>query len=262
MLGSKFVTFLMSVLNWQVSSSSIFATSFIVMAHNSPVNFKLIYFQLWTKESHQSPNFETFKCSGENLPNSSCYFPNHKLVFLQILHHSLVSWKITSLGQRLPERTFWDFWVLGSKFTKFLSFLKQQISFLSIFFSQSWVPSNITSLCFLSWSIIYFGQKKPIKVQIFEIVEYSGQNVLNSSCQFWTSLLGWKFTKFLSVLKQQVSFSSNSGSIFSVKRRNSSVLFQLKFYILSTKGTCQGTNLVELEVWSLSLWWTPFLKII
>ena len=68
------------------------------------ISFKLIHFQLWTKESHQSPNFETFKCSGENLPYSSCHFPNHKSVFLQILHHSSVSWKITPLyflGQTL-----------------------------------------------------------------------------------------------------------------------------------------------------------------
>ena len=28
---------------------------------------------------------------------SSCHFPNHKSVFLQILHHSSVSWKITPL---------------------------------------------------------------------------------------------------------------------------------------------------------------------
>ena len=36
----------------------------------------------------------TFKCSGENWPNSSCYFPSHKWVFFKILHQSLVSWKI------------------------------------------------------------------------------------------------------------------------------------------------------------------------
>ena len=36
------------------------------MTGNSAVNFKLILFQLWIKESHQNPNFETFKCSGEN----------------------------------------------------------------------------------------------------------------------------------------------------------------------------------------------------
>ena len=64
---------------------------FNVMIHNSSVNSKLIHFLLWTKESHQSPNFDTFKCSGENLPNSSCHFSNHKLVFCQILHHLSVS---------------------------------------------------------------------------------------------------------------------------------------------------------------------------
>ena len=35
------------------------------MTDNSFVNFKLILFQLWIKGSHQNPNFETFKCSGE-----------------------------------------------------------------------------------------------------------------------------------------------------------------------------------------------------
>ena len=137
MLWSKFVKFLMSILNWQVNSSSIFASFFIVMTHNSPVNFKLVHFQLWTKESYQSPNFETSKCCGENLPNSSCHFWKHKSVFLQI-------------------------------------------------FYQSWVPSNITCLYFLSWSIIYFGQKHPIKVNIFETFEGSSQNSSNSLCQFWT----------------------------------------------------------------------------
>ena len=54
----------------------------------SLVNFKLIHFLLWIKRSHQSPNFQAFKCPGKNLPNFLCHFPYHKLVFLQILHHS------------------------------------------------------------------------------------------------------------------------------------------------------------------------------
>ena len=65
--------------------------------HNSTVNLKLIHFLLWAKGSYQSSNFDTFECSGENLQNSSCHFSSNKSVFLQILHHSLVSWKITSL---------------------------------------------------------------------------------------------------------------------------------------------------------------------
>ena len=96
-LKSKFVKFLMSVLKWQVNSFSNFALFFIVMTHNFSVNFKVIPFLLWTKGSHQSPNFDTFKCSGENLPNFSCYFSNHKCFFREILHRYSVSWKITAL---------------------------------------------------------------------------------------------------------------------------------------------------------------------
>ena len=74
-----------------------FASFFIVMTHNYSVNFKLIYFLLWIKGSYRSSNFETFKCSGENLPCSSCHFPNHKSIFLQIFHQSSMTWKIISL---------------------------------------------------------------------------------------------------------------------------------------------------------------------
>ena len=49
---------------------------------------------------------------------------------------------------------------------------------------QSSVPSNITPLYFFSSSIIYFGQKQTIKVQMFKIFEYTGQNLPNSSCHF------------------------------------------------------------------------------
>ena len=112
-----------------------FTSFFIVMTHISSVNFKLIHFVLWIKGSHQSPNFETFECSGENLPNSSChgFFSNHNSVFLQILYHSSVVWKIILLY-------------------------------------------------FLSSDILYFGQKEPVKVQIFEAFECLGQNSSNSSC--------------------------------------------------------------------------------
>ena len=94
---SKFVKFLTSILKRQVSSSSIFVSFFIVMTHKSSVNFKVIHFLLWPKGSHQSSNFDTFECSSENLPDSSCHFPSNKSVFLKILHHSSMSWKITPL---------------------------------------------------------------------------------------------------------------------------------------------------------------------
>ena len=48
-------------------------------------------FSEFTSEHHQSSNFDTFKCSGENLPNFSCRFSNHSSVFLQNLHNTSVS---------------------------------------------------------------------------------------------------------------------------------------------------------------------------
>ena len=124
-------------MNWQVNSSSIFESFVIVMTHNSPVSFKLIHYQVWTKGYHQRPNFQTFNCSGENLANCLCHFWKHKFVFLQTLY-------------------------------------------------QYWVALKTNRLYFLSSNIAYFGQKQPIKVQIFEIFECSDQNLLNSSSQFWT----------------------------------------------------------------------------
>ena len=132
--------------------------SSIVMADNYPVNFKLIHFLLWRKGSRESTNFDTFKCSNENLPNSSRYFRNHKSVFLQILYDFSVPWKIIPLyvsGQTLYTFTkgtkksanLGEFWVLGSKFTKFLSFLKQ-IGFSSNFVSFFSIMKHDSSVLF------------------------------------------------------------------------------------------------------------------
>ena len=121
------------------------------MTHNSSVNFKLIPFLLWRKGSHQSPNFKSFKCSVENLPNFSCHFSNHESVLVQNLHNSSVSWKITPvyfcssnniyLAQKKPinnliplrilhhhllSRYVTPLWILGSYF--FYSGLKDPIN--------------------------------------------------------------------------------------------------------------------------------------
>ena len=148
----------MSTLKRQVNSSSNFASFFIVMTNGSSVNFKLIHFLLWIKGSHQSPNFETFKCSGEHLPYSSCHIPNHKSIFLQILHPSSVPSKITPLyffrsnfkyfAQKEPIKNFCEFWVLRSKFSNFLSFLNH-ISFSSSFASLFSVMKHKSFMLFL-----------------------------------------------------------------------------------------------------------------
>ena len=86
------------LVNFQVTSQFLFKFCIILHCHgyHSSVNFNLMHFLPWAKGSHQSPNFDTFKSSGENLPNF-CHFSNHQSVFLQIFHNSSVSWKIIPL---------------------------------------------------------------------------------------------------------------------------------------------------------------------
>ena len=136
-----------------------------------------MHFLLLTKGSHQSPNFDTSKYSGENLPNSSCHFPNHKSVFLQILNDSSVSRKITPLyffrskvkqfSQKRPTtvqilETFeWS----DQDSPNSCHFWNKSV-FLQILHHSS-VLWDITPVHFFSWNFIYFQQKEPIKVQIW-----------------------------------------------------------------------------------------------
>ena len=89
------------------------------------------------------------------------------------------------------------------------------------------VISEITRSGFIrSFHLIYFEQKEPIEVKFSD---------------FW--VVEWNFTKFLmSSLKPQVSFSVNFVSLFSVMRDNSSVLFELKLYMIWTKGAHQSAK--------------------
>ena len=93
----KICQIVVSILKRQVNYSLKFASFFIATIRNSSRNFKLIDFLLWIKGYRQNTDFEIFECSGKSWPNSSSHFPNHKLVFLQSLHHSSVSWNITPL---------------------------------------------------------------------------------------------------------------------------------------------------------------------
>ena len=165
MLGSKFVKCLISILKRQVNSSSNFASFFILMmTHNFSVNYKLRHFLFWIKGSHQSPNFNTFWCSGENFRNSSCHFPNPKPVFLQLLHHFSVSWKLTPLyffrsnaiyfAQKEPIKIK----LLGQTSLNSFRFWNNKSVFLQIL-HQSSVSWDITPLYFFSWNFIYFQKR-------------------------------------------------------------------------------------------------------
>ena len=110
--------------------------------------------------------------------------------------------------------------------------------FLQIFHETS-VASNITFLYFFSSDIIFFGQKKRIKMQIFETVECSGQNF----SYYGVNSVNW----------QQVNSSSNLGLSGIVMTHNSSEYFKLIHFLLWIKGShlspkfqtseCSGENL-------------------
>ena len=136
-----------------------------------------MHFFLWTKGSHRIPNFDTFKCSGENVPSSSCYFPNYKSLFLQILQHSSVSCKITPLyifrssviyfGQNEPIKVqiLETFECPGQSSSNSCHFWNNKSVFLPILHHSS-VSWDITPLYSLDWRCKYFQQKEPVKVQI------------------------------------------------------------------------------------------------
>ena len=61
---------------------------------------------------------------------------------------------------------------------------KYKSVFLQILHQFSMLWNIILFYTFFSSNIIYFGQKQPIKVEVFEIFEWWSQKSSNSSCQF------------------------------------------------------------------------------
>ena len=95
---------------------------------------------------------------------------------------------VSNLDKRILSKfPFLDFrtWSGENLLNSSCHFWKDKSVFLQMLHQYSVLP-NITPLYFLRSNITYFVQKKPIKVQIFQIFECSGQNSSNSSCQFWT----------------------------------------------------------------------------
>ena len=155
----------MSILKRQVNSSSNLASFYIVMTHKSSVNFKLMLLLLWIKESHQSPTFWDFQILwwifaiflmsfskpkisfSSNFASIFSLMKDNSFVLFYVKHYTLCT-----IGTN-ESANCGHFQVLGSDFTKFLSFLKQYISFSSNFAWGSW---EITPLYIFSCNFIYF----------------------------------------------------------------------------------------------------------
>ena len=112
MLWSKFVKFLKSILKQHVDSSPNFVSLCNFMKDNSSVLFSSSNIYFAQKEHIKMKTFETFKCLGQYLANSSCQIWNDKSIPLQTLRHFSLSWQITPLW--LLSSYFFQLWIRGS----------------------------------------------------------------------------------------------------------------------------------------------------
>ena len=194
----------MSFLKQQVNSFSNFASFFTVITQNSSVNFKLIHFLLWIQGSHQSPNFETFKYSGKNLPNSSCHFLNHRTVFLQILHHSSVSWDINPL--------YFFSW-------NFIHFQRKEPMKVQIWWNFTWAVKSM-KFCTLTGSFC----PNHIKFQLKKVQR---------------SYLSWHWRVMQSLKKNWLVVSNMTQGIcwiFTEPLRSLKISFRLALFVQSIQG--------------------------
>ena len=171
------------------------------------------------------------------------YFWNHASFFTTQLVCIILAQTLHTFHKNIPSKyKFSDFPLLELKFIKFLChFSNKKWVFLQSL-DHSSVSWEITLLRFFSWNFIYAIDKSS-----------------TSKCKFSDfPLLALKLTKFaMSFLKPRASFSSNFTSLSTLMGDNSSVLFHLKLYMLSTKGT----NQVQIFSQMLALKLTKFLVI-
>ena len=135
--------------------------------------------------------FETFKCSGQNLSNSWYQSWNDNSIPLQILYPSSVLWKIIPLyffssndiyfaqKEAIKVEIFETFKCSGQNLSNSLcQFWNDKSIRLQILYPSS-VSWKITLLYYFISNNIYFAQKEPIKMKIFETFKCSDQNLSN-----------------------------------------------------------------------------------
>ena len=191
----------LSNLKRQVDSSPSFVSLFSFMKDYSSVLFSSSNIYFAQKEPIKMKMFETFKSLGQISSNFLCQFWNDKSIPLQILYLSSVSWKIISLyifssnntyfAQKEPIKVeiFETFKCLGQILLNFLcQFWNNKSIPLQILY-LSWVSWKIIPLYFFSSKNIYFAQKEPSKMKIFETFKCLGQILSNSLRRFWNNKL-------------------------------------------------------------------------
>ena len=183
----------MSILNWQVKFSSIFASFFIFMTHNSSVNCKLIHFLFLMKGPNKSPRFETF----EGALMKICKIPH-----VNFRSTSQFSFKFSinlECHRKNISANYWDFWVMESKMVKFLisvlnwpiNFCSNLASFFIVMTHKS--PVNFELIHFLLW--IKGSNKSPnfltfkrVLVKICQIPYVIFESTSHFSFKLWINI--------------------------------------------------------------------------
>ena len=197
----------MSVLKLQVSSSWHFVPLFIVTTHNSTVNLKLIHFLLWTKRSYQSSNFDTYKCSWENLQNSFCHFPSatSQLLFkfcITLQCHARIfpcTFSAQTIYTSLKRSSLkWKFLRLLSAQVKFCQIPYANFEMTSWFLSKFCIPLQFHErlfLCtFLTQTIYTLLKRSPLKWQFLRLLSARVKFCQIPYANFETT--SWFFSKF------------------------------------------------------------------
>ena len=153
-----------SSVSWKINPLYLFSSNNIYFVQKEPIKVKI---------------FDTFKCSGQNLPNSSCQFWNDTLIPLQILYHSSVSWKITPMyffsstsiyfaqKEHIKVNIFETFKCSGQNYWFVKSILKRQVNSSSNFASFFIV---MTHNSFVNFKLILFLLLNyPIKLPILRL---------------------------------------------------------------------------------------------
>ena len=101
--------------------------------------------------------------------------------------------------------------------------------------SVSW---KITPLYFFSSNNIYFAQKEPIKVKVFETIKCSGQNLSNTLCQFLNGQVDScpNFVSLFSFMKDKPLYLFSSNNTYFAQKE------PIKVKVFETIE-CSGQNL-------------------
>ena len=196
MLRSKFVKFLLSILKRQADSSPNFVSLFNFIKDNSSVLFLAWAIYTFRKRSPLKSKLVKLLSAQVKICQILYVHFGTMSIPLQILHRSSVSWKITPLyffsfsnryfAQKKPikvkiSKTF-ECWGqnLSNSLCQFWKKVDSAPNFASLLSFM-----KVTLMYIFSFNNIYFAQKRPIKAEIFETFESSGQNLSDSLCQSW-----------------------------------------------------------------------------